>query len=143
MIVNIWRITHPTIPAGAALPDTLSDEASEEEEEPGEEKEKKKRKLSVRKRAGSKSFWSGSNPPSNAASPGMAQSISTAPNSSRTGTSTETLPPHRVTKCTCATHYKDTAMDKTYPTTPEKIYNLMYTSGFIKEFWVSPMKLTG
>lgn len=38
---------------------------------------------------------------------------------------------------------KDTAMDVIFPSTPEKIYNLMFTSGFMREFWVEDQKLMG
>lgn len=34
-------------------------------------------------------------------------------------------------------------MNTTFPSSPEKIYNLMFTSGFIKEFMVKDQHLTG
>lgn len=53
---------------------------------------------------------------------------------------------HPATKCACETndeHFKNVAMDTTFPTTPEKIYNLMYQSGLMKKFWSESQKLTG
>ncbi|KIY51998.1 hypothetical protein FISHEDRAFT_56236 [Fistulina hepatica ATCC 64428] len=55
-----------------------------------------------------------------------------------------TLP--KVTKCLCGTpnhpaHYKEVALETVIPGTPETIYNLMFTSGFIKEFLVKDQKL--
>ncbi|KAG9011250.1 hypothetical protein FRB93_003051 [Tulasnella sp. JGI-2019a] len=52
---------------------------------------------------------------------------------------------HKATTCSCSKnkgHYPDTTMDTTLPGTPEKIYNLMITSGFIKEFMSDNQKLT-
>lgn len=50
---------------------------------------------------------------------------------------------HPVTECACKAHLKETAMDATFPSTPEKIYNLMFTSGFMKGFWTNNQKLQG
>lgn len=38
---------------------------------------------------------------------------------------------------------KETALDAVFPSAPEKIYNLMFTSGFMKEFWIKNQKLMG
>ncbi|KAG8870950.1 hypothetical protein FRB97_009220 [Tulasnella sp. 331] len=54
-------------------------------------------------------------------------------------------PGHKATACACSKnkgHYPDTTMDATLPGTPEKIYNLMVTSGFIKDFMANNQKLT-
>ena len=53
---------------------------------------------------------------------------------------------NKVTQCACGKggkHYTETAMETVFPGTPEKIYNLMFTSGFIKEFMRDGQKLTG
>ncbi|KAI0640226.1 hypothetical protein C8Q77DRAFT_1046039 [Trametes polyzona] len=50
----------------------------------------------------------------------------------------------KVTYCDCGKagqHYSETAMEATFPGTPEKIYNLMFTSGFIKDFMRDDQKL--
>ena len=46
-------------------------------------------------------------------------------------------PVRRVTTCVCGDsrqHYPTVCMDKVFPGTPEKIYNLLFASGFVKEF---------
>ncbi|KAH9885421.1 hypothetical protein C8Q73DRAFT_749210 [Cubamyces lactineus] len=50
----------------------------------------------------------------------------------------------KVTQCDCGKagqHYSETAMEAIFPGTPEKIYNLMFTSGFIKDFMRDTQKL--
>ena len=53
---------------------------------------------------------------------------------------------NKVTICDCGRsgqHYTETAMEATFPGTPEKIYNLMFTSGFMKDFMRENQKLLG
>lgn len=53
---------------------------------------------------------------------------------------------NKVTYCACGKggkHYSETAMEAIFPGTPEKIYNLMFTSGFIKQFMRDDQKLIG
>ncbi|GAA6004728.1 GRAM and VASt domain-containing protein [Rhodotorula paludigena] len=52
--------------------------------------------------------------------------------------------PHPPTVDTCATlkNLKEVCMDSTFPGAPEKLYNLMFTSGFMKGFWAENQKLT-
>jgi hypothetical protein len=53
---------------------------------------------------------------------------------------------NKVTQCACGKagqHYAELAIDVVIPGTPEKIYNLMFTSGFIKEFMRNEQKLQG
>ncbi|KAI9066552.1 hypothetical protein FKP32DRAFT_1622291 [Trametes sanguinea] len=50
----------------------------------------------------------------------------------------------KVTQCDCGKagqHYPEVAMEAVFPGTPEKIYNLMFTSGFIKDFMRDDQKL--
>ena len=50
------------------------------------------------------------------------------------------------TTCACGVkgeHYSETALDAVFPSTPEKIYNLMFTSGFAKDFMSGNQKLMG
>lgn len=51
----------------------------------------------------------------------------------------------KVTTCACGKdgHYSETAMDCVLPGTPDRIHNLMFASGFIKDFMVVDQKLTG
>lgn len=54
--------------------------------------------------------------------------------------------PHRATTCPCdkeKKHFQTVVMDTTFPAVPEKMYNLMFTSGFMKEFWTGNQKLLG
>lgn len=53
---------------------------------------------------------------------------------------------NKVTRCACGKageHFSEKAMESIVPGTPEKIYNLMFTSGFIKDFMRDDEKLTG
>lgn len=55
-------------------------------------------------------------------------------------------PAQKVTQCPCSKegrHYSELAMEVILPGTPEKIYNLMFTSGFIKDFMRQDQKLQG
>ena len=50
------------------------------------------------------------------------------------------------TQCDCGKngqHYPEVAMEAVFPGTPEKIYNLMFTSGFMKDFMRENQKLLG
>ncbi|KAI0931166.1 hypothetical protein AcW2_000108 [Taiwanofungus camphoratus] len=52
---------------------------------------------------------------------------------------------NKVTRCACGKageHFSEKAMESIVPGTPEKIYNLMFTSGFIKDFMRDDEKLT-
>ncbi|KAG8943071.1 hypothetical protein FRC04_003217 [Tulasnella sp. 424] len=47
------------------------------------------------------------------------------------------LPAHKPTQCECGknkTHYPETVWEAVFPGTPEKIYNLIFASGFMKDF---------
>lgn len=62
--------------------------------------------------------------------------------------SKHTNPTHPPTSCNCATganggHYPNQIMDAVFPGSPEKMYNLIFTSGFMKDFLVNDMKLSG
>ncbi|KAF8267386.1 hypothetical protein EI94DRAFT_1730652 [Lactarius quietus] len=57
---------------------------------------------------------------------------------------TVVVPVHKVTQCACGRageHYKELAMDAVLPGTPERIYNLMFASGFLKDFMRVNQKL--
>jgi hypothetical protein len=52
----------------------------------------------------------------------------------------------KATQCACSkagAHYPSIAMDSIVPGTPEQIYNLMFASGFIKDFLSQDQKLMG
>jgi hypothetical protein len=53
---------------------------------------------------------------------------------------------HGPTTCECGEkgdHYEKIAMDATFASSPEKIHNLMFSSGFVKDFMVKDQHLTG
>ena len=55
-------------------------------------------------------------------------------------------PVHKVTTCECGRegkHYSELAIDSVIPGTPERIYNLMFASGFLKDFMRDNQKLEG
>jgi hypothetical protein len=57
-------------------------------------------------------------------------------------------PLRKATTCACGKgdnekHYSETAMDTNIPGTPERIHNLMFASGFMKDFMVGNQKLLG
>lgn len=55
-------------------------------------------------------------------------------------------PVNKRTECQCGkdgVHYPETAMSAVFPGTPEQIYNLMFASGFIKNFLIEDQKLQG
>ena len=54
---------------------------------------------------------------------------------------------HAPTQCNCEKggkpHLATTVMDSTFPGSPEKLYNLIFTSGFMRDFLSNDMQLTG
>ena len=53
---------------------------------------------------------------------------------------------HAKTECACGRegkHFTETALSTTFPSTPEKVYNLMFNSGWLKEFMSEDQKLKG
>lgn len=51
---------------------------------------------------------------------------------------------HPPTRCDCSPeeHYKEVIWDATYPISPEKLYNILFQSDFLKDFWVNEEHLT-
>ncbi len=55
-------------------------------------------------------------------------------------------PIHKMTFCACGKenkHYSELATDTVFPGAPERIYNLMFASGFLKDFMRENQKLEG
>lgn len=53
---------------------------------------------------------------------------------------------HKRTECACGKagkHYAETALDTVMPSSPEKIYNLMFNSGWFKSFLSDNQQLKG
>lgn len=164
LIVSLWRNSHPVVPTSAALPDSAGiveddDEdfaLSNAEEHTGNEAETGRKKRRMRKGRFKKN--KGSNPVPGATEggsggvdidnlevPGASKGRSSLGNST-TAMSPSNIP-HAPTQCNCATsgsgHFSNIVMDATFPGSPEKLYNLMFTSGFMKDFLTKDMKLTG
>ncbi|OCF40765.1 hypothetical protein I317_05460 [Kwoniella heveanensis CBS 569] len=60
------------------------------------------------------------------------------------GTASSSKKGHAPTQCACGKegkHYSETALETTFPSTPEKIYNLMFNSGWFKTFLSDSQKL--
>ena len=56
------------------------------------------------------------------------------------------IPLRKVTQCACGrdkTHLSETALETVLPGTPDRIYNLMFASGFMKDFMKDNQKLLG
>ncbi|KAK4048573.1 hypothetical protein OIO90_005743 [Microbotryomycetes sp. JL221] len=147
LVGSIWRMVHPVVPPSAALPDTNARDASDDndsasgdsidEGSPVAPKRTKRRLRGLRRRGdttnesisgeGSKGFSRGANGSPHA-----------------TGGGRDEFKFHAVTTDTCPllVNLKEVCMDTMFPSSPEKIYNLMFTSGFMKQFWTDNQKLT-
>lgn len=145
LIVDIWSKSHPNIPPGAALPDHGLEEESAVEEEVAlvdEQAPPKEKKSRLRMRRGGKA---------SAAAPSVSDAQANANAALRPPSPLPTPPTkkatttHRPTQVPASvTMFKDVCMDATFAGSPEKIYNLMFTSeGFMRDFWANNMKLTG
>ena len=58
----------------------------------------------------------------------------------------QALPVRKATQCICSRtgeHYSETALEAVVPGTPERIHNLIFTSGFMKDFMAVNQKLLG
>ncbi|BGP23465.1 hypothetical protein JCM10295v2_002361 [Rhodotorula toruloides] len=167
LIGNIWRMFHPVVPMSAALPDTLSTSANshaaaESEDEEGaaahdaqtsptsegkKERAKKRLKGFRRPRGGTGESTGSTNKSVDFALP--ADDADKAKGEGEAGEGKKkgkkgVAPAHPPTVDTCPTlkTLKEVCMDTTFPGAPEKIYNLMFTSGFMKDFWAENQKLT-
>lgn len=148
LIVDIWSKSHPNIPPGAALPDhgnSYEDEDAVEEEvtvAPTDDQPPPQKKSRLRIRRGGKG---------SAAAPSVseAQANANAALSPVNGPGSPLIPKttthHRVTQVPGnVPMFKDVCMDATFAGSPEKIYNLMFTSeGFMRDFWTNNQHLTG
>ena len=161
LIVSLWRNQHPVVPTSAALPDTaVTDEEDEfglanQEEEGQEGGGRKKRKMRrgrfKRNKSGNTaqeedetaiagaSGTNGLAPPVNGSAPRPSMS------GSQLGRKAPTA--HAPTTCNCAAggggHFPNIVMDLVFPGSPEKLYNLIFTSGFMREFLSNDMGLSG
>ncbi|TIB97762.1 hypothetical protein E3Q17_03257 [Wallemia mellicola] len=130
VILNIWRLSHPTVPVSEDYHESahLANQSSSQGDSDTStassitssfSKSSKKRKSRSDKHSKSSRKQSSRKP------------LPRQP--------TQRNPPtiHRATKIDPSVHFPDVAMDTTLPATPEKLYNLMFTSFFIKDFMTS------
>lgn len=156
LICNIWRMVHPVIPPSASIPDNIdhSDDDDGESFDSHDDGDSANRRLTRRRlrslsatanrqRAGTGSSSTGIAPPNpNGVHEGDGKR---RPNAGSPRPTRPDLKLHPVTIDTLLTLNTLTTvcMDTIFPSAPEKIYNLMFTSGFMKDFWSNNQKLLG
>ncbi|PWN32287.1 uncharacterized protein FA14DRAFT_162454 [Meira miltonrushii] len=155
LIVQIWKLSHPalrpaeTIDAGTdeesiegadgatiSHGDVDNDKAKGDDHHPVKKSKRKmlKKKLGINKEGSEMQMANGRTN----GGPAISRGVSPAPGSAKRA-------PHRKTTCSCERdkkHFTTIAMETTYPTVPEKLYNLIFTSGFMKDFWTDNQHLT-
>lgn len=150
LIVSIWRISHPSVPPEAALPDheqpstaNIVDSDDSHDEGGLAEKETEGVQSSGRKRRAwrkrSKSDKSAHAPTivTPAGMPIQARTDGDDSKAKKSAHKVTSIPPQVET-------YPNIMMDEVFNASPEKIYNLMFTSeAFMKDFWNINQKLTG
>lgn len=153
MIVNIWKLSHPSLPQNHTLEylDLSEDEPAEEGDDDGSKARLSKR-AKLRRRFMNTRTTSPVPHGQESAKELKAEGneVGDAPNASAStsggGAAAVKKAAHKPTNCPCdmnKVHYSTVALDATYPAKPEKMYNLLFTSGFMKGFWTGNQKLTG
>ena len=141
LICNIWRMVHPVVPPSASLPDNVPDSdddgASIESNDDGRPTRRRLRGLSGGRRR-AETGTSATGPPV----PGD-KLVRPSPGSPRASRQDLKVHPQTVDTLPTLKGLKEVCMDTTFPSAPEKIYNLMFTSGFMKDFWTNNQKLLG
>lgn len=146
LIVNIWKLSHPDVPVDPQHLDLLTDgeesvddqaetdKAAQGDKSKVSKRARLKKKLGAKLREGTRDDTT--QPAGADAKAGIAPSKSPGPGGKRQ--------PHRKTSCPCdkdKMHLSTTVLDTTYPAIPEKVYNLVFTSEFMKDFWTNDQKL--
>lgn len=78
--------------------------------------------------------------------PNSAPNGTSRPASVTEGSSTAPVAVHSSTECACGKarqHYTELALDTTLPSSPDKVYNLMFNSGWYRSFLCDNQKLRG
>jgi hypothetical protein len=166
LIVNIWKLSHPALrPAPDAYEQVSEDESldgadgstvvhadvdDKAAKSDGHGATKKSKRKLLKKKLGIKDGGAGAImlDPHSAGPEAVAAAIarSKSPALSGAGAAAVKRQPHRKTTCNCGNekdtkHFANVVLDTTYPAVPEKLYNLIFTSGFMKEFWQNNQKL--
>ncbi|GAA98625.1 uncharacterized protein L969DRAFT_88384 [Mixia osmundae IAM 14324] len=151
LVTNIWRISHPDVPQVALRGNGAHEndhDSSDEGPEEGEGLERSstegaRKRIARRLRGRSRGAKDQDSPtkPKDGIEV-AAQSNGTAETARPVKGKKET---HPVTECDCLTkkeHFANVVLDQVYPTSPEKLHNLVYTSAFFKDFATNNQKLT-
>ncbi|KAL8280088.1 hypothetical protein RQP46_007418 [Phenoliferia psychrophenolica] len=155
LICNIWRMVHPVVPPSASLPDNVND--SDDDDDPAnsidshdtpDEAATKRSRRRLRGLSGASRRRADTGTSSNAGGTGTGGAGTAAdklarpaPGSPRTSRGDLKVHPQTVDTLPTLKNLKEVCMDTTFPSAPEKIYNLMFTSGFMKDFWTNNQKL--
>lgn len=144
LMTNIWRISHPNVPTSAALPDheeTYSEDSALDEEAPEDNDvlSPTKKRRGIRRRSKN----TGSTNPSKII--GSATTLVPETSSQTNVGESQRKRAHRVTDIPKdIQQYANICLDEIFPSSPEKIYNLMFVSqAFMKDFWTTNQKLFG
>lgn len=163
LIVSLWRNQHPVVPTSAALPDTIATDDDDEfgmgamdDDQDGSGRKKRKgrkgrfKKLKVGSAAVSPVDDDETAMPGTSINTGLTAPTAgpSAPRPSMSGSQLgRKVPAHASTTCNCVSggggHFSNVVMDSTFPGSPEKLYNLIFTSGFMRNFLCNDMGLSG
>lgn len=165
LIVSLWRNSHPVVPTSAALPDSAgiaedddeefalsnADDHTGNEAETGRKKRRMRKGRFKRTKGGNAANGAGGDAETQAVGEGELDLPSGGKGRPSLGAGSLVKSPtaiaHAPTRCNCVAsgsgHFSNVVMDTTFPGSPEKLYNLMFTSGFMKDFLTKDMKLTG
>ncbi|TIB00642.1 hypothetical protein E3P96_02595 [Wallemia ichthyophaga] len=125
VILNIWRLSHPTIPVSEESHESahlINQGSSQEDSDTSAESSATSASTSLSKSSRKHKEKGGK------------QSRNARPSVPRQATQRPPPTIHRPTKIDPSVNFPEVAMDTTLPATPEKLYNLMFTSFFIKDF---------
>lgn len=140
---------HPVVPASAALPDTAVRDADEDgesasidsHEEAEQSTKRTRRRLRGLRKRGDTIDSGGA--PANGGVSRKSRPDNVSPSAALRERDDIRLHPPTIDTCPALKNLKEVCMDTVFPSAPEKIYNLMFTSGFMEEFWTENQKLRG
>ncbi len=153
LIVNIWKLSHPSLPKNNTLEDL--DLSDEDEAAPTGEEDTTKTRMSKRAKLRRKFLAAGRHNDDDDDAHESKEATEEKEGETKKEESKDKESPsggsgkkaaHKPTSCPCdkdKAHYPSVVLDTVYPAKPEKIYNLLFTSGFMKDFWTGNQKLLG
>ena len=134
-IISLWKYRHPQARISANAATTITDDDEEYIDDAGKKCRKRKNRFSKRSKAGSVTL-----PAIPDTDNDTATQSAIVDNSPAVGPIKKLA--HPPTSCNCASsggHYPHVAMDAVFPGSPEKLYNLIFTSGFMREFLIGTL----